>query len=63
MVVLLQPLDQDHLCVVRPGLESIQSSVLGPPDSASLRHAPINTGSTPAPTLRDPHLDALVPIG
>jgi hypothetical protein len=45
------------------GLECLPSSVVGPPDSASLRRATDDSDSAPAPALGDSHPDALVSDG
>jgi hypothetical protein len=71
VVVILQPLDRDHLHVAGPVPECLPSSGAGPTDSTSLwracaallRRAIDGFGSTLAPAPEDPHLDYVVPAG
>jgi hypothetical protein len=74
LTIVLQPLERKHLHVARSSPQCLMSSGAGSPDCAplrrtfvvcllhaSLRRAPDDPGSAPAPTSGDPHHDFLVP--
>jgi hypothetical protein len=65
VVVVLQPLDRDHLHVARSdlGCRPASSSYVGPPDGAPLRHTPMTPAPPPLPPPGTRHPVTMVPAG